>query len=129
MKWWLVALLCVCVAFVAVVLPRFGWGAASQQRRQARADAEQVASTVCEASGCEIHQRGPFAADATLAKATTFWRIRIDRAGRPDLCFQLTPDLFRATSPRLKQPGVFHATSRHSFTGIAKAPCRSLGFG
>ena len=44
-----------------------------------------------------------------------FWRIRMERADGPDLCFQLTLDVFRANS-------------RQSFAGVAKLACASDGF-
>src|SRR4051812_9746780 len=115
MRWLLGAL--VCVALFAAVVPRFGWGAVAQERRQARADTEQIASSVCKASACDARQRGPFASFA----GSTFWDVRIERRGQPVLCFQLTPDVFRPVSPRFKSPGVFRATSGQNFIGVAKA--------
>jgi hypothetical protein len=126
MKWWLAAL--VGVSFVVVVVPRFGWGAAAQEQRQARADAKQVASAVCGAFECEVRQQGPFVTSSALVKAATFWQIRIERPGSPDLCLQLMPGAFRATSPRLRAPRAFRATPRYSFTGVAKAPCAWFTF-
>jgi hypothetical protein len=124
MKWWAVALVSIAVVAVVAVVPRFGWGAAAQERRQARTDAEQVAAAVCGASACDVRLRGPFIS----FRPATIWHVQIERRGRPVLCFQLTPDTFRATSPRLRRLGVFSPDGNHSFTGVARASCASLGF-
>jgi hypothetical protein len=104
MKW--VATL-VLIAAVAVGLPRFGWGRAAQEKRNAHAAAERLVPAVCvQPASCRIRQLEHVETSA----GPTFWAVRLAVSGHRDRCFQLRPDAFRAPSRHRRLVGVAEVT-------------------
>jgi hypothetical protein len=99
---WVAAI--VFVVFVRLVVPRFGWGAAAHERRQSRADAEQVASAIRGCSACEVSMQGPIAGDIMmLAPPFKFWQVRIERlVGPTSVSNSGGMRLGSITSPRIR---------------------------
>lgn len=97
----------VLIAAVAMGLPRFGWGRAAQEKRNAHAAAERLASAACgQTALCRVRQLEHVETFAGPA----FWAVRLSVTGHRDRCFQLRPDAFRAPP-------------RHRLVGVAEVTC------